>query len=99
MSVEFELPKIEEAINRLDALFAEVFSSNDLVMQDWVAVRFFLNAQNTSSNSDYAKCHKEELENIMCDIESAIYANEVTRKSILEKSLYSVKGYIETHFA
>ena len=53
----------------------------------------------TAHNSDYAKCHKEELENIICDIESAIYANEVTRKSILEKSLYSVKCYIETHFA
>lgn len=55
--------------------------------------------QNTPSNNDCAKCNKEELENIMCDIESAIYANEATRKSILEKSLYSVKGYIETHFA
>ena len=49
-------------------------------------------------NSDY-ECHRDEFENIMCDIESAFHANATTCKSILDKSLHSIKSYIEKHFA
>ena len=54
--------------------------------------------QNASSNSDY-ECHRDEFENIMCDIESAFHANAATCKSILGKSLHSIKSYTKKHFA
>ena len=44
-------------------------------------------------------CHRDEFENIMCDITSALHANAATCKSILGKSLHSIKSYIEKHFA
>lgn len=41
---------------------------------------------------------RNEFENIVCDIETALYATEETRISILTKSLESVKYYINKHF-
>lgn len=42
--------------------------------------------------------HKDEFENIICDMESAIYADPLVARKILEKSIQSVRRYIEEHF-
>lgn len=39
---EFKLPKLDEALQRLDLLMAQAFGSDEPAMQDWVAVRFAL---------------------------------------------------------
>jgi len=43
--------------------------------------------------------YKEEFENIICDLESALYSNETTKKSILENCLNSIKCFVGKHFA
>lgn len=42
MSVEFKLPKLDEAVQRLDSLMTQAFAADHGAMQDWVAVRFAL---------------------------------------------------------
>jgi hypothetical protein len=43
MSVEFKLPKLNEAISRLDSLLMQAFvSSEHPAIQDWLTVRFAL---------------------------------------------------------
>jgi len=42
MSVEFKLPDVKEALQRLDLLLCDAFSGDHPAMQDWVAVRFAL---------------------------------------------------------
>lgn len=76
---------------------AEPNRDPDLVFSELID-RFNV-VRSKSSNSDYEKCHKDEFENIICDIESSIHADNETSKSILKKSLHSVKSYIHKHFA
>ena len=56
MSSSFAIPKsLDKPIKRLDMLFAQAFSSDSPAMQDWVTVRFALNAAQPQENKERAE--------------------------------------------